>query len=124
MKPPGVEIKPCPFCGHSASIEEVEGGIGASFTIGCDNPDEEDCMGYQSLTVYPRKIEAINAWNRRATEDAASKPADESLDEMAKTAARMTAIAICVDDDVVAVKEIYRSIISVANRYAVLKSGG
>jgi len=46
-------------------MEEVEGGTGARFTVGCV-ADETDCMGYQSLTTFARRIEAAHAWNKRA----------------------------------------------------------
>jgi len=60
-------IKPCPFCGCSASVEEVEGGADpVRFSVGCDNGDEADCMGYQSLTTFARRSDAISAWNKRA----------------------------------------------------------
>jgi hypothetical protein len=59
-------ILPCPFCGHSASIEEVNSDPkGASFSVGCDNGEEESCMGYQSLTTFARRSDAVKAWNRR-----------------------------------------------------------
>ena len=59
-------IKPCPFCGHAASVEETADDGYVRFTVGCDNPNVEDCMGYQSLSTYDRRSEAIEAWNRRA----------------------------------------------------------
>lgn len=57
---------PCPFCGGPAAIEEVgEDGGHVRFTVGCTS-DESDCMGYQSLTTFARRGEAIAAWNTRA----------------------------------------------------------
>lgn len=54
----------------------------------------------------------------KSVERAMALPADTVLDGMAKRAARMAARIAGVDDDVVAQKEIYRAIISVANGYA------
>lgn len=63
-------ILPCPFCGCSASVEEFAGSTSdyksVSFSVGCDNPHEESCMGYQSLTTFSRRSDAIAAWNKRA----------------------------------------------------------
>ena len=62
----GVEIKPCPFCGASATIEELsDGPLGIRFSVGCDSETEADCMGYQSFTSFNRRGEAIAAWNKR-----------------------------------------------------------
>ncbi len=65
------EIKPCPFCGGTASIEEVPGPTvnpkEVSFSVGCDLPEEDGCMGYQALQTFARRSDAINAWNKRAT---------------------------------------------------------
>jgi hypothetical protein len=64
-------ILPCPFCGGPASVEESPAGATMNtkavvFSVGCDSPDEADCMGYQSLTTFPRRSDAIIAWNKRA----------------------------------------------------------
>lgn len=63
------EILPCPFCGASASIEEIPYGlrqdIEVRFSVGCDSTSEAECMGYQSITVFNTRAEAIKAWNRR-----------------------------------------------------------
>lgn len=61
-----LKILPCPFCGHTASVETMESRVGARYSVGCDNPDIHDCMGYQSLTSFGRRADAIEAWNRRA----------------------------------------------------------
>lgn len=61
------EIKPCPFCGAAASVEEIAGAVdGVRFSVGCDSMTDLDCYGYQSLTTFARRGEAIEAWNRRA----------------------------------------------------------
>jgi Lar family restriction alleviation protein len=68
-------LKPCPFCGGDAAIEQVDGSTGnARWTVGCNDTDEGEeggafsvlCYGYQSLTTFGTKAEAIAAWNRRA----------------------------------------------------------
>ena len=65
------ELLPCPFCGGEAVVEEVENAIGLTgsvcFSVGCNSPDEESCMGYQSLTTFSRRSDAIKAWNTRHT---------------------------------------------------------
>lgn len=57
-------LKPCPFCGGSASVEEIMLGDVSNYSVGCA-ADEATCMGYQSLTQFARRCEAIAAWNRR-----------------------------------------------------------
>lgn len=67
------ELKPCPFCGGPAEIEEVLSGIdGVRFSVGC-TADEAHCMGYQSLTTFNFQSEAADAWNKRADELTASQ---------------------------------------------------
>lgn len=65
------QIKPCPFCGGPAEIEQTTGATSdhksVGFSVGC-TADEADCMGYQSLTTFARRSDAIDAWNRRATD--------------------------------------------------------
>jgi Lar family restriction alleviation protein len=71
MNKSDVALKPCPFCGASASVEEVDTGLGhggVSFSVGCDSKNEAACMGYQSYTIFSTRKEAIAAWNRRARE--------------------------------------------------------
>ena len=60
-------IKPCPFCGGPAVIEEVGDGASVRFSVGCqEDSDRTDiCMGYQSLTTFDRRSDAIAAWNKR-----------------------------------------------------------
>ena len=62
-------LLPCPFCGGPAVMEEVEAkSIGESrWSVGCSEQRVvfAECMGYQSLTTFDRKIEAANAWNTR-----------------------------------------------------------
>lgn len=66
------EILHCPFCGASASVEEIPGSVnnphggGVTFSVGCDSQSEASCMGYQSYTEFNTRREAIEAWNKRA----------------------------------------------------------
>ncbi len=64
------DIDPCPFCGATASVEEIPAAVGPAdavrFTVGCDSQTEADCVGYQSLTTFDTRRAAIAAWNRRA----------------------------------------------------------
>ena len=59
-------IAHCPFCGHDASVEEHPSILidEVFYAVGCDN-EEIICPGYQSLTMYNTKREAIEAWNKR-----------------------------------------------------------
>lgn len=59
------KILPCPFCGADASIEEIPCLEGVQFSVGCGSDSAADCMGYQSLTVFNTRGDAIRAWNRR-----------------------------------------------------------
>ena len=67
------KLKCCPFCGAEAVIEEVENAVGpigsVCFSVGCNSQDEEACMGYQNLTTFSRKSDAIKAWNKRSNND-------------------------------------------------------
>lgn len=74
------KLKPCLFCGGT-DVEIVERNIGISkspfFQPGCCN---YDCGA--ELNAYPTKVEAITAWNTRATDTQVSKHselAEESL---------------------------------------------
>lgn len=68
-------VKPCPFCGSPATVEEIEAGASirpdaVRFSVGCNESGEEAdmCMGYQSLTSFNTRHEAVDAWNRRTKE--------------------------------------------------------
>lgn len=56
------ELKPCPFCGNSASFDTVKTDGG--WTINCD---AETCMG---IIWGVTESAAIDAWNTRPLEDA------------------------------------------------------
>jgi hypothetical protein len=59
-------LLPCPFCGGPATLEEIKLGDVSNWSVGCVEHDGEPlCMGYQSLTQFARKCEAVAAWNRR-----------------------------------------------------------
>lgn len=66
-KPMTEKLLNCPFCGGEAELEEVKMGDVSNWTVGCrEDVDEMPmCMGYQSLTQFARKCEAITAWNTR-----------------------------------------------------------
>jgi hypothetical protein len=59
-----IELLPCPFCGGPAELEEIDSG---SWSVGCEEKvlSVHYCMGYQSLTSFATKREAIAAWNTR-----------------------------------------------------------
>ena len=61
-------ILPCPFCGAPGVLEEVESHVKGEvvFSVGCNSQEEATCMGYQSLTTFARRGDAIDAWNKRA----------------------------------------------------------
>lgn len=57
------DLKPCPFCGGEADIEELAGGMGdCAFSVGCQ---KEHCFGYQSYARFSLRSDAIKAWNIR-----------------------------------------------------------
>lgn len=57
------ELKPCPFCG--SEHVRLYLGPGVTFIAGC----EEDECGCQTLP-FAYHTDAIEAWNRRASDDA------------------------------------------------------
>lgn len=58
-----INLKPCPFCGASASIEEVKSAVDAvRKSAGCST---EGCQGYQSEVTFATHREAAEAWNTR-----------------------------------------------------------
>jgi hypothetical protein len=58
-------LKPCPWCGGEACVEEVDGAIPGHIrkSVGCST---ENCFGYQSFVSFETIAEAIAAWNSRA----------------------------------------------------------
>jgi hypothetical protein len=67
MTKPETTLLPCPWCDGPAVMEEVEDNVRGEirFSVGCNNYDAGECMGYQSLTTFARRSEAAAAWNRR-----------------------------------------------------------
>lgn len=64
------KLKPCPFCGKPAGIEEIEGALAVRKSAGCYT---EGCQGYQSMLTFATFKEAAEAWNRRATKPLRTK---------------------------------------------------
>src|SRR6478736_2783983 len=78
------DLKLCPWCGGPADIEVIGSKDGApvSFSVGCHDGDGKAvCFGYQSLTSFARKSDAVAAWNRRASQASTEKMV-EALREM------------------------------------------
>lgn len=78
------QLLPCPFCGGSAELEKDNGVIEeVRWTVGCNERTDDGvlCYGYQSFTTFATQREAIAAWNRRASVDAARKA---GMEEAAK----------------------------------------
>lgn len=99
------ELLPCPFCGGAAQAEHFESKLGRwCWSIGCNDHTSEaddggepaaECYGFQPMTSFATKAEAIAAWNRRASHSLASASAedgkllrviDETLQAMASQA--------------------------------------
>jgi len=79
----------CPFCGGRAELEEVDGG----WSVGCEEKaaSVHYCMGYQSLTSFATKREAVVAWNTRTFTAAERSPGegsnfDKALNRLTKEA--------------------------------------
>ena len=96
---PTEAMRPCPFCGGEATIEITEGSMGQRrFTVGCNDAGAEAekaengmivlCYGYQSLTTFGTKAEAIAAWNRRALAEQDTAARREGFEQARERAAR------------------------------------
>ena len=58
-----IKLKPCPFCGREAKLQE-----GLTWLIGCDT---RGCIGFRPYSLdrdYESAEEATRAWNRRAND--------------------------------------------------------
>lgn len=63
------ELKPCPFCGKKASIQDCSYyGSAPAWSAMCDNPT---CFAYTE--AFKTKKEAIERWNNRPAEEALQK---------------------------------------------------
>lgn len=62
------KLKPCPFCGATASLEAFEERKGYAATVHCDS-----CLAEITTITYDTEKEAEDralwAWNRRATDE-------------------------------------------------------
>lgn len=59
-----IPLRACPFCGSAAEFSCTDYG---HWSVGCteDGGEDKECFGYESLTVFPTKRQAAEAWNRR-----------------------------------------------------------
>ena len=63
------ELKPCPFCGKKASIQDCSYyGSAPAWSAMCDNPT---CFAYTE--AFKTKKEAFERWNNRPAEEALQK---------------------------------------------------
>ncbi len=88
-------LLPCPFCGGDATYDHSESG---RWSVGCDDING-DCMGFQTLQTFPRKVDATVAWNTRAqpAPEASADRFDDSLGvHVQANADRMAARMGCV----------------------------
>lgn len=84
------ELLPCPFCGGAAQAEHFESKLGRwRWSIGCNDHTSKaddggepaaECYGFQSMTSFATKAEAIAAWNRRASHSLASASGGEDAE--------------------------------------------
>ncbi len=71
------ELKPCPFCGDEAVIEQLDEDYNDEWCIYCLNSDGE-CKMQPCTQIYETQEDAIEAWNTRAL-----TPAQEHAEELA-----------------------------------------
>ena len=86
-----ISLKPCPFCGSPAELEEDSDHHGKWFNLGCSNhwgkrSDEKHCIGARIFyTAAPKeKSGAIEKWNTRA--QGAATPAPTAALQVGTTA--------------------------------------
>ena len=58
------ELKPCPFCGGEAMLDTRRVEDSTSYGVMCFTPG---CCALN--TIYPTEEMAIQAWNRRTTDE-------------------------------------------------------
>jgi hypothetical protein len=60
------ELKPCPFCGGIAEVEQIPSAVFDEFVARCKS---RKCIafyiGYCDEGIYKTKTKAVEAWNRR-----------------------------------------------------------
>lgn len=63
------ELKPCPFCGSKAKIFDTMDG---EWYVSCSQSEYQEtgiiCSCIPSTWIYDTKEDAIEAWNRRASD--------------------------------------------------------
>lgn len=72
----GVELKPCPFCGAAANLEQEQSGqncVAYVYCVGCDIEGEHTIS---DNWIYAKK-KAVEAWNTRADLAAPEQSAGE-----------------------------------------------
>ena len=82
------ELLACPFCGGEAAFEQIGSRVlaeGCAWSVGCEN---EQCLGFQSVTTYARKAEAASAWNTRAALQPQATTSDEVIERVARAICR------------------------------------
>lgn len=61
-----VKLKPCPFCGGEARLEQIPGATWDKFVVTCKS--KKCCafyIGYCDEGLYDTRTKAIEAWNTR-----------------------------------------------------------
>lgn len=78
------ELLPCPFCSGQATTEHLESGL---WSVGCM---DDQCIAFISQAMFPREIEAVTAWNTRASTQALAERV-----EKAESTLRIAREALC-----------------------------
>ena len=65
------ELKPCPFCGHTAHVMQLKQSAKPRYYIACGNSAERCIASAHWVfgSFYLNKADAIEAWNRRANNE-------------------------------------------------------
>ena len=84
------ELKPCPFCGSEAELNESESGL-PIFSIWCKN---ENCIAGAVQVKDFNKERLVNAWNTRA-EFTCVIVRSEKLFPISKTTAKTIVMYTC-----------------------------
>jgi len=75
-----LKLKECPFCGRKAEI--FHNNKTNLYTVECYDENEESCDMETRTSGFEKELDAIEAWNTRATPQQPSEPLKE-LDEKA-----------------------------------------